>query len=297
MPSTCSPLRYPGGKSSFAPTLVDVIEANALFDGHYAEPYAGGGGLALAMLFRAYVRHIHINDIDPSIASFWRAVLNHHQDFIKLIEKTPVTITEWEHQKRIHLAQNTDDTLRLGFATFFLNRTNRSGIIKNAGPIGGRNQNGNYTLGCRYNKAALIAKIERLAYYKDRIHLHDLDALDFLDYVEADLPQQTIAYIDPPYFNKGAGLYTSYYEPHDHVAVADRVLALSKPWLATYDRVEEIQQLYASQQQYALYLNYSLQAKRKGEGILIASPGLRIPAPLALLSMSSNREGVPSQIN
>lgn len=280
MANTYSPLRYPGGKTSLQNRMVELLQLNRLQYGHYAEPYAGGCGLALALLYRGFVSDIHINDIDLSIWSFWHSILNDTEEFVELISATEITIDEWHRQREIQSDQINASTVTLGFSTFFLNRTNRSGIIKNAGVIGGYNQTGNYKLDCRFNKDNLIKRIQRVARYRDRIHLHQLDAIDFLDHVENRLPETTFCYIDPPYFNKGSSLYTSFYGKEDHAAVANRVLRLSCPWIITYDQADTIRKLYRSRRQFNLSLNYSVQEKRLASELLIASKGLRIPPDL-----------------
>src|SRR5580658_3869341 len=126
-----SPLRYPGGKTCMLGPVSRILRGNKLERGHYAEPYAGGCGLALSLLFSGFVSDIHINDIDRAIWAFWHSVLNETDEFIRLMEKTPVNIKEWKRQRRIIQSSETiDDPMKLGFAAFFLNRTNRSGIIK-----------------------------------------------------------------------------------------------------------------------------------------------------------------------
>ena len=253
-----------------------VLRANNLARGHYAEPYAGGCGLALALLYGGHVSDIHINDIDPAIWSFWHCVLEHYDAFVQRIEQTPVTISEWMRQREVYRAQ-VADPLELGFAAFFLNRTNRSGIIKAAGVIGGIGQQGDYKLDCRYNRDDLIRRIGRVHKYRDRIHLTNLDALEFLNRCQTHLPTDSLLFIDPPYFGKGAGLYTSFYRPEDHARVASEILKVTLPWVVTYDDVPEIRQLYKSRRQFSFDINYSLQNKRVGNEILIASKGLRLP--------------------
>lgn len=275
---TLPPLRYPGGKIALLPLLTGVTYLNQIRNHHYAEPYAGGCGLALALLYSDQVRTIHLNDIDPAIWSFWHAVLNYNQDLIRLIETTPITLDEWDKHKDTHRKADISDPLSLGFATFFLNRTNRSGIIKGAGVIGGKAQQGRYKMDCRFNREVLINKIRRIHKYRHRITLHNTDAIDFMH--SDSTPQHTLFFIDPPYYNKGASLYTSFYNPEDHAAVAQAVQQLGKPWLVTYDNVEAISRLYADHQQYAFNINYSLQSKRKGSELLIISPGLYLGDPL-----------------
>ncbi|MCM0019244.1 MAG: DNA adenine methylase [Tagaea sp.] len=279
MPLATSPLRYPGGKACLLGLVSRILRSNKLDRGHYAEPYAGGCGLALALLYNGFVSDIHINDVDPAIWSFWDSVLDHTEDFVKKMEATPITLREWRRQRKI-LRDNEADPLTLGFAAFFLNRTNRSGIIKNAGVIGGLDQVGDYKIDCRFNKEELARRIRRVRKYRSRIHLYKKDAIKFINYVENKLPTTTFLCIDPPYFHKGSSLYTSFYKRRDHEQVADRILRLGSPWILTYDHCDEIHALYVARRQFQYSLNYSAQDKRVGTELLIASKGLRIPGDL-----------------
>jgi DNA-methyltransferase len=271
-----SPLRYPGGKFSMLKFTKALIYNNALQRCHYIEPYAGGAGLALGLMYDGFVSEIHINDIDPMIWSFWFSILNHTKEFIELINSTPITIDEWHKQKEINSRCNLNDYLHLGFSTFFLNRTNRSGIIKGAGAIGGKNQSGAYKIDCRFNKSDLIERIKRIKKYSNRIHLTNLDAIAFINEVENCTPDNTFFFIDPPYYNKGSSLYTSFYLPEDHALVADSIKKINKYWVVTYDNTPEIYNLYDGYGRIPFNINYSLQTKRKGNELLIYSENLAI---------------------
>lgn len=280
MPIATSPLRYPGGKASLLGLVSRIIRLNKLQYGHYAEPYAGGCGLALGLLYGGHVSDIHINDIDRGIWAFWHVVLNRTDEFIDLMNRTPITVDEWRRRREMQQNQRGLDQLEIAFTTFFLNRTNRSGIIKNAGVIGGLRQSGKYTVDCRFTKSELERRIRRIRKYREHIHLHRKDALDFLRHVERNLPEKTFLCIDPPYFNKGPTLYTSFYSAEDHAKVAEKVLSLDRPWIISYDRCDEISGLYASRRQFEVSLNYSVQVKRIGSELLVASKGLRVPESL-----------------
>ena len=156
-----SPLRYPGGKSCLYSLVCDFLRRNKLQRGHYAEPYAGGASLALSLLFNGQVSDIHLNDVDRGIWSFWDSVLNHTEDLCALIESTAITVEEWHRQRETYRSRNISEGLVLGFATFFLNRTNRSGIIGTGGIIGGLGQKGEYKIDCRFNREELIRRIRR----------------------------------------------------------------------------------------------------------------------------------------
>lgn len=279
MSRTASPLRYPGGKSALLDLVSSILLKNRLDGGHYAEPFAGGGGLALSLLFEGMVGEIHLNDIDPGISALWRCLLKQTDDLIDKMNGTPITIEEWQRQKLVNSAPDGDD-LDLGFSTLFLNRTNRSGIIKGAGVIGGLRQNGNYLLDCRFNKEDLSRRIRRIARYKDRIHFTSDDALVFLKGIEAKLPARGLLCADPPYFDKGSNLYTSFYRDDDHADLADSILDLECPWITTYDNCPEISRLYNKRRQFEFSVQYSVQTKRVASELMIVSKGLRMPRSL-----------------
>lgn len=277
MARSTSPLRYPGGKTTLYPLVSSILRINKIERKHYVEPFAGGCGLALALLYEGHVSSIHINDVDPSIWALWHSVLCNTDEFIDMIMKMPITVDEWHRQREIHLQQDTSDPLSLGFSTFFLNRTNRSGIIKAAGVIGGLSQNGPYKIDCRFNRDDLTRRVKRVAKYRGRINLYCMDAIDFILETNKSLPSSTFFCIDPPYFKKGSWLYTSYYDESDHEILSSHILDLSNPWIITYDNMQKISDLYSSRRQFEFDISYSVETKRRGTELLIASKGLKIP--------------------
>lgn len=268
-----SPLRYPGGKTKIAPLVNAIMEKAEIKNGIYIEPFAGGGGVALALLLSNKVKHIVINDMDITIYAFWHSILNHTDEFIELIKKTQITIEEWHKQKDIFLNKDSSNLLELGFATFFLNRTNRSGILK-AGPIGGYNQTGNYLIDARFNKQNLIKRIERIGQYKDKISLFNLEIKDFMKTVLPKYKRNAFVYFDPPYFKKGHELYINFFKPKDHQALAKLIKKIKIDWMVTYDNVEEVKSIYKDREQKVYDLNYSLANKGKNSEIIVLSRDL-----------------------
>lgn len=277
MTRTASPLRYPGGKSSLFRVMKEIIANNNLTHRTYAEPYAGGAGLALALLYSGTVREIHINDLDASIWSFWHSVLNFTDELSSMVMTTELTVDEWRAQREIYRGQDDSDPLRLGFAAFYLNRTNRSGIIAQGGVIGGLKQTGNYLMDCRFNRRDLVERIRRVAAYKDEIFLYRMDALNFLKRSSELLPKKTLLCVDPPYFNKGSQLYTSFYRPEDHAGLAEVIQELTMPWVVTYDNADEIRSLYSKSRLHSFDVRYSVQTKRVGSELLIAPQHVTLP--------------------
>lgn len=251
-----TPLRYPGGKGRLGPWLAQLMRHNRISGGWYVEPYAGGAGAAVYLLSRGYVDHIVINDLDPVVHAFWQAVLNDTGGFLALLNDTPVTIDSWQDQKAILAAPEKHEPTRVGFATFFLNRTNRSGILK-GGVIGGKGQTGPYLLDARFNKADLEARIRTVSTLKRHISLYNKDALNLLSDLSTELPARSLIYLDPPYYQKGSQLYRNHYQPEDHVAIAAAVKTIKTPWLVTYDNCPEIRALYGGCKGTDFSLHYS----------------------------------------
>ena len=285
MGNIASPLRYPGGKSGLASFLGQVIKDNKMRDPVYAEPYAGGAGAALSLLFSEKVSRIVLNDRDRCIFSVWRAILNQTAQFLDLLESTAVTVEEWRRQRDIYENPHRHGQLRLGFATFFLNRCNRSGIIVTGGPIGGHDQQGRWKIDARFNRTTLRDRIERIEMYRERIEVYNLDALDFLRRVVRPITvckrNPCLVFLDPPYYAKGPELYLNAYNHADHALLA-RFLKRTRffNWILTYDNVPQIRELYDNLDPQEFALSYSAYERRTGRELLIHDPRLSMPDEL-----------------
>jgi DNA adenine methylase len=276
-----SPLRYPGGKWRFASIFQRLILLNFTHRPAYLEPYAGGASLALSLLFSNAVSEVYLNDLDPAVHAFWVAALEKTDDFNELIDRTPVTPDEWRKQKQVYSRGISAGSLRLGFATFFLNRTNHSGIL-NGGMIGGKSQEGKWRLDARFNRAELIRRVKRISAYKNRIHLSHLDAIEFVRYKGRGTNK--LIYFDPPYYGAGKHLYLNAYRPSDHKTVRDRVSTLQCRWVVSYDDVLPIRELYCDYRSRRVQLLHTARTARQGKEVIFFSPGLAIPKRTAGLT-------------
>jgi len=272
-----TPLRYPGGKAKLAPYIKLILEENFLLDGHYVEPFAGGAGIVFDLLYNEYVSHAHINDLNRPIYCFWDAVLNHTDELCRLIRDTPVTMEEWHRHKAIYKTQDDQTDFDLGFTTFFLNRTNRSGII-GGGAIGGLVQTSEWGVDARFNKQDLIARIEKIATYRSRISLYNLDAKDLLRNVVPGLPDKTLVYLDPPYYVKGKALYQNHFIHEDHVSLAEVVTNdIRQNWIVSYDFEPVISDIYSEFRQIDYQLSYTAAKRSKGSELMVFDDALVIP--------------------
>ena len=212
-----SPLIYPGGKGKLEPLMELLIEQTGHIGGIYIEPFAGGAGIALELLEKNVVNEIVINDLDKGIYSFWKAILSETDRFINDIRTIPLTIAEWNRQRAI-LADNRRYSYELGFATFYLNRTNRSGIIK-GGVIGGVEQDGNWKMDARFNRNELVERILKIARRKRDIHIYNKDVNSFVQNYLPRYEEDAFVYFDPQYFVKGRQLYLNFFSYDDHVRI------------------------------------------------------------------------------
>lgn len=272
-----SPLRYPGGKNKLSAFIAKICIDNKV-NGHYVEPYSGGAAVALFLLLEGFVEKITINDKDRSIYAFWHSVLNNTNKLCDLIENAELSISEWRKQKEIQANKRTSDLLSLGFSTFYLNRTNRSGII-NAGVMGGIEQNGNYLMDCRFNKVDLIRRIRNIAKHKKNIRLYRKDAIKLIDKIQEEAKNENIIfYFDPPYYLKASTLYMNHYEDDNHKTVSDKIKAIQNiNWIVSYDNVPQIQKLYSNSPKKEFSFKHTAYESRIGKEIMFFSDNLVQP--------------------
>ena len=279
-----SPLRYPGGKNQLAPFISLLIQKSRIENPIYVEPFAGGAGVALSLLLNSIVDEIVINDYDKAIYSIWRALLTETDRFIELIENTPLNVEEWRTQRHIYNEQGNKYSMELGFAAFYLNRTNRSGILTNAGPIGGFDQTGNYLIDARFNRPELVRHVREIAKHKSKIHLYNKHIQTFLKNYMPKYQERAFIYFDPPYYKKGKALYKNFFSPSDHQKIYERICKLDCPWLVTYDDVPEIREIYSSYIGKRYDLIYSLANNGKNSELMFLSDDALWPSEEELKS-------------
>lgn len=270
-PAHYSPLRYPGGKNCIFPFMSKFFYENDLVGITYAEPYAGGAGLALHLLIEGYVSKIYINDLDPCIYLFWKAILNRTDDFCQWIESVPVNLDTWMYYKNKYKEGIEADEFEIAKCTFYLNRTNISGVL-DAGPIGGYSQTAKYKIDARFNKIDLIKKIRIIESRKRDIFLSNYDGIEFMKRLNRK-HSDVFIYLDPPYVEKGHFLYMNCFKKEDHIQLSRFVSKIKKKWMVSYDMNDLILQNYSKWNMIQYQLLQCTSNCKKNE-ILVFSDGL-----------------------
>ena len=253
----------------------------------YIEPFAGGAGVALSLLLENKVNKIIINDYDKAIYSFWRAIKEDTSRLLQLIEKTPLSVDEWTKQKSIYTNSNRRYSVELGFAAFYLNRTNHSGVLT-GGPIGGLDQKGNYLIDARYNKLKLVDRIRKISERKDDIRVFNKEVRSFITQVISQYKENAFVYFDPPYYKKGKALYKNFFKPDDHKIIAESIQKnIRCDWVVTYDDVSQIEVLYRDYLKGRMELRYSVAPSSPyGSEIIIFKDCRYHPSELQLASQN-----------
>ena len=283
-----SPLRYPGGKGKLASFMEYMIDQLGHRGGTYIEPFAGGAGIAMELLLRNVVSRIVINDYDKAVWSFWRVILTETDRFVEEIRTVPLTMDEWQKQHEILVTQNDKYSFELGFAAFYLNRTNRSGIIK-GGVIGGQEQAKDWKMDVRFRREELVTRIQRIAARKKDIKLYNKDVNSFIKNYLPLYEENALIYFDPPYFRKGQQLYMNFFNYKDHVRIEQEIREhVNCDWIITYDYEPQIEEIYHNYNLRLYDLNYSVSTKRKANELMIFKDGIIIPSDEELNSKKIN---------
>jgi DNA adenine methylase len=273
-----TPLRYPGGKQKIAPFVAEILQYNNINDINYVEPYAGGAGVAINLLLNNKVKKIHLNDKSIPVYSFWQTLIKRPDWLCKKILVSSLTISEWKKQKEIFKDTDNHSFEEIGFATFYLNRCNRSGIL-NGGVIGGLNQTGNWKMSARFPRKELIKKIEAIADKSDNIKATNLDAEILLRRLEeGNAKKKKIIYCDPPYVDKGEKLYLNYYKYNDHKRISELIQSCNKNyWIVSYNYNDYVYDLYKKRKNFIYNLQYNASKVYLGQELFIFSDNLEIP--------------------
>lgn len=250
-------IRYPGSKAKLVrqirATLPDWCQCDI---GHepmwmppigsqYVEPFFGSGAVGLEVL-----EHVHrsvavwINDLDYAMYAMWHSIVHEMPALVRMVQEfEPTTAAFYELKEKD--GERSGCLATDGFNKIALHRMSVSGFGRMAGgPIGGRNQGGDYTVGCRWSPASIEQAI-----YNARETLREFESLRITNMhvrdVLAEVNGSALVYLDPPYYVKGGQLYAHNMSPEEHVELASLLAATDADWRLSYDDCPEIRELYS----------------------------------------------------
>jgi len=278
MPKMTNPLRYPGGKRFLVDYVAGLIKVNNMTGTTIHEPFAGSAAVSLEMLNRGLVERAVLVEKDPLIYSFWRSVVERPEELCARIDDLKINMDTWNTLSSLRNRDNPlGDTLELGLAGLFFNRTNYSGIIM-ANPLGGKTQSSGYSLDCRFNKERVMEQIIAVARFRDQITVEWADAIRYLQGNRRAMTEGNhFVYVDPPYYEKGQSLYRYYFTDVNHENLAMLLQGCTFPWLLSYDNHPFIQDLYFGQvaRHQEFYMDSFIKSRSRGAELLISN--LEIP--------------------
>jgi len=268
--------RYPGGKAKLAKiiagNLSDFLVKHPNYE--YREPMVGGASIALMLLAHPSVKKVWINDKDYSIACIWTAVTQYPDQLcnkISLFKPSVESFHEFQKFLKSEKSEKSVDVIDVAFKKIALHQISYSGLgTKSGGPLGGSEQDSEYTIDCRWNPRTIISRIKRLhKILKLKLRYGICTSYDYE--ILLDSPENAVLYLDPPYFVKGDELYEVGFSKDDHKRLADMLVNLQSPWVLSYDDCEEIRKLYDWAVCREVSANYTINQSRQKTELLICS--------------------------
>jgi len=258
-------LRYIGGKSKLANHITTYIDVP--HNGVFCDPFVGGGSVAIATALKHENARIVLNDLDPEVANFWRAIVdpdaNAIGELLTRIRLYKPTIADYtEFQKFI-----PTNTIDRAFRFLVLNRCSR---IESNGlrPLGGWDQK-NGGIDSRWNGERLRDEfLEAREALLGRTTVYSQDFAAMLAMAEADW----VLYLDPPYYHIGDTLYSTPWSDTDHMRLRLALHSTEADWVLSYGNHPRILELYSDAQINSLEAHHGMKKRKSDELIITPTP-------------------------
>jgi DNA adenine methylase len=230
-----SPFRYPGGKTWLVPRIRQWLRSLSPRPRELAEPFAGGGIVALSALFENLVQKIILVEKDSDVAAVWNVMV--YGDGLRLARAILEFDLTVDSAKAV-LARKPANEFERAFATIVRNRVQRGGILAAGASMVNKGENGK-GIHSRWYPNTLRKRIEGILHARQNMAFFEGDGIEFLRY-NAFRPE-TVFFIDPPYTLAGRRLYT--HSEVDHRELFRVAKTIQGDFLMTYDNAEEIRQM------------------------------------------------------
>lgn len=284
-PRYVSPLRYPGGKARMAAWLDGVFNAQLGFMDIevWIEPFAGGAGAGLTLLEREAVGEVWLVERNPALAAFWRCVALQPEALADRVRAMVPTVAGWEEAREVVAAawagEAAGDDLAVGLAAFLVNRCSRSGMVApRAGVMGGRRQDGDYSISSRFNADSLADRILAIGEHAHRLRVYEGDGISYIeDLADCGFADEVVVFADPPYIGVGNRLYQAGLPLAEHHRLAAALRGCPARWLLTYDAHPQVLASYDGFRVARYTLPHQNHTRKIGHEYLVLSDNLWLP--------------------
>ena len=247
-----SPLRYPGGKSRAARTILELIPPDTRT---LVSPFMGGGSVELACA--ALGMRVHASDLFEPLVTFWQQLLANPD----AVADEAAKLFPMRHAKFYELQRGfydlTDPVQRAG--TFYaLNRASFSGVTLAGGMSPGHP---------RFTESS----IQRLREF--RTSELSVTHCDFSEAI-SNAPTDCVMYCDPPYMIE-SNLYGYHGDMHDgidHLELA-RLLTARENWVLSYNDCAAVRDLYGKYEVLEPTWTYGMANDKRSREVLIVNMG------------------------
>jgi DNA adenine methylase len=293
-------IRYPGSKAKLVAEIVATfpqefhaakhvrdeqkragkqrVYFNTDYTTTYCEPFFGSGAIGLKIIDSLPSQcSVWINDIDHGMYAIWKTICD-DADRLKSLVVAFVPGVDAFYKLKAQDGKSTGDLAIDALNKIALHRMSMSGFgAKSGGPIGGRAQDGGYTVDCRWTPASIIAAIQMAKqslfrfHESNRLQITNIHVRDMLSAVD----DSSLVYLDPPYYVKGGQLYAHNMSPNEHAELAALLRQTRADWRLSYDDCQEIRELYSwaeFQELEIRYTNAVTDKKRPKNRELLISP-------------------------
>ena len=178
------PLQRYGGKGNNAPRIVPHFARAA----NYAEACLGAGGIFFRVPEGTYARAA-VNDLDASLAGFFRALRDQPDELARLCSLTPYSRSEF-----VAALDRSDDPLEEARRVWVRGRQGFGGKADTEGDWGRNPGNGSAWL-----PSSAVLKLDALHAYARRLLHVAIDCIDGAEFIAKWGREGTMVYVDPPY--------------------------------------------------------------------------------------------------
>ena len=191
-----TPLRYPGGKSKAIKTLSQWYPKVIT---EYREPFIGGGSIAIDVTKANPDIPVWINDLYVPLYNFWVQLRDRGQDLSESVREQKEKMLESGTQDEKDLFArdlfdryaaeiDTYDDFQKAVAFFIMNKCSYSGLTENS-TFSRTAANANFSL----------VGADKLAQFSELIKNWKITNIDYSEVMNADGPENTFVFLDPPY--------------------------------------------------------------------------------------------------